>query len=409
MLGVVLALATLLAMPAGAGASALPTLNVSDATPFPVTEGNAGTTNVSFDITLSESPAANVTVSYATMLGSATANVDYVYKQLSETFLAGATGAGLTKTITVVVNGDTTPESNENFFVQLYSPTGGAVLGDRFGQAVIANDDAAPPGISVSDATPAPVTEGNAGTTPATFNVVLSASPAAPVTYKWATNFGTATAGTDYVYAQGTGTFAAGTGTLSQPVIIQVNGDTTPEGNETFLLQIYDVGGAAITDAYGKATIQNDDAAVPTISIADDTGAEGGNVVIPVTLSASPPTAVSVKFTTMPGAYFDTDATPGTDFTAQAGTLSWAMGRQRRGPHPEHFGAPPRRRRRSQRALLGPDLRPGGRQPGRPALRQGHHQRPTGSQRGHLLRGRQHQARRRGRRPRRAPQVPGHG
>lgn len=314
-----------------APAYAAPSIVVSDATPSPVPEGNAGTTNASFSITLSETPAADVSVSYASMYGSATAGTDYVYTEASVTFAAGATGPGLVKTVTVAVNGDTTPEPDENFFVQLYSPTGGATIADAFGQAVIQNDDAAPVTISVSDATPSPVTEGNSGTTNASFDIVVSASPSGPVTFSWATNYGTATADTDYVYAQGTGTFASGTGTLTQTVTIQVKGDTTPEGDETFFLQLYDVGGATVgttpvDDGFGQATIQNDDVAVPIISIADVTTVEGTTAQVPVTLSFAPPGPVTVQFVTMHNTYFDTNATAGSDYTAQAGTLSWTAG-----------------------------------------------------------------------------------
>lgn len=311
----------------GAGAANGPVLDVSDATPFPVTEGNAGTTSVSFNVTLSATPASDVTVSYATQYGSAAAGVDYVYQESSLVFAAGATGAGLTKTVTVNVNGDTAPESNENFFVQLYNPVG-ASLGDAYGQAVIANDDAPPPQLSVADATPSPVVEGNAGTTPASFAVALSATPGSAVTVKYATNYGTAAPGSDYVYAQGTLTFPAGSmgPALTQTVTVQVNGDTIPEGNEPFFLQLYDASGAAVSDAYGQAVIQNDDAAVPVIVIANATSVEGTNANFGVTLSSTPSTAVSVKFATMPGTYFNTNATPGTDFTPASGTLNWSAG-----------------------------------------------------------------------------------
>src|SRR5262245_42272245 len=85
-----------------------PTINVSDATPFPVTEGNTGTTAVTFNVTLDASPDSNVSVSFATMYGNATAGSDYVYQESTLSWSAGATGAGLTKTITVLVNGDAT-------------------------------------------------------------------------------------------------------------------------------------------------------------------------------------------------------------------------------------------------------------------------------------------------------------
>jgi len=260
------------------------------------------------------------------MYGSATAGSDYVYQESTLTFLSGASGAALTQQVVVTVNGDATPENDENFFVQLYGETG-ATLGNRFGQAVIANDDAAAPVLSVT-ASPNPVTEGNSGTTPVTFTISLSTTPTAAVTFKYAANYGTATAGVDYVYKEGVGTFAAGAsgGALSQTVIVLVNGDVSPEANETFFLQLYDVGGADVPNPFGQEVIQNDDVAVPTISIGNVTGARGTTAQFPVTLSSSPPTAVSVKYTTMPRSYYDTSADPGADFTATAGTLNWAAG-----------------------------------------------------------------------------------
>jgi hypothetical protein len=78
-----------------------------------------------------------VTVNYATANGTATAGSDYQAKSGSVTFAPGET----TKTITIVVNGDKTAESNETFFVDLFGPSSNALFGVARGTGTILNDD----------------------------------------------------------------------------------------------------------------------------------------------------------------------------------------------------------------------------------------------------------------------------
>jgi hypothetical protein len=123
-----------------------------------------------------------------------------------------------------------------------------------------------PSNITINDIA---VTEGNSGTTAATFTVSLSAAQADPVTVDFATADGTAVAPEDYTAATGTVTFAPGV--VAQPVTVLVNGDTTFEPNETFLVNLSNAtGNATITDAQGAGTIVNDDAAPPVIDAALD-------------------------------------------------------------------------------------------------------------------------------------------
>src|ERR1044072_3259050 len=77
------------------------------------------------------------------------------------------------------------------------------------------------PSISVRDVV---VVEGNAGTTPATFVVALSGPASQSVSFSYTTANGTATAGSDYAAASGTGSFAPGE--VEKPVVVLVNGDT---------------------------------------------------------------------------------------------------------------------------------------------------------------------------------------
>ena len=110
------------------------------------------------------------------------------------------------------------------------------------------------PSISINDQT---VTEGNAGTTPATFTVTLSAAATEPVTVNYATANGTATAGTDYQTNNGTVSFA--TGESQKTISVNVIGDTADEPHETFVVNLSAPTNATVADAQGTGTITDDD------------------------------------------------------------------------------------------------------------------------------------------------------
>ncbi|WP_456359977.1 putative Ig domain-containing protein [Xanthomonas translucens] len=227
-----------------------PALSINDVS---VNEGNAGTTNATFTVSLSQpAGAGGVSFDIATADGTATAGVDYVAASLTgQTIPAGSS----TATFTVLVNGDTLNEPNETFFVNVSNPVG-ATIGDGQGQGTIVNDDAIP-ALSIDDVS---VNEGNSGTTTATFTVSLSAASGQTVTVNYATADGTATAGSDYVARSGTLTFAPGT--TAQGVAVTVNGDTTVEPNETFSVSLSGASNATVARATGTGTINNDDAVV---------------------------------------------------------------------------------------------------------------------------------------------------
>ena len=215
-------------------------------------EGNAGTTSFTFTVSLS-APAGpgGVTFDIATADGTGIAPGDYTAKSLTgQTIPAGSS----TYSFTVLVNGDTTPEVNDTFFVNVTNPTGATVT-DGQGQGTIVNDDAAP-NLTVNDVS---LNEGNAGTTTFTFTVSLSApAPAGGVTFDIATADGTAVAPGDYTAKSLTSqTIPAGSSTYSFSVL--VNGDVTAETGETFFVNVTNVTNAIATDNQGLGTIVNDD------------------------------------------------------------------------------------------------------------------------------------------------------
>ena len=116
-----------------------PTLTIDDVT---VAEGNAGTVNAVFTVTLNPTAGGDVTVDFTTANNTASAGSDYNLNSGQVTITTGNS----TQTITVQVLGDTLGESNETFFVNLSNATGGgATIGDSQGVGTITNDDA-PPG-----------------------------------------------------------------------------------------------------------------------------------------------------------------------------------------------------------------------------------------------------------------------
>ena len=102
-------------------------------------EGDAGTKVVTFTVVRSGGTAA-FNVNYATADGSATtADGDYAATSNTLQFAANE----MSKTFSVVINGDTKVEANETFNVNLSGATNGATISDAQGVGTISNDDAA--------------------------------------------------------------------------------------------------------------------------------------------------------------------------------------------------------------------------------------------------------------------------
>jgi PKD repeat protein len=105
-----------------------------------VNEGNSGTNNAVFALTLSQPTSQTVTVNYTTSDGSALASADYVGKTGTVTFAPGATN----QTISVGVLGETLLEDDEFFVVTLVSAVNATISVSR-AVGTIFNDDTPPP------------------------------------------------------------------------------------------------------------------------------------------------------------------------------------------------------------------------------------------------------------------------
>ncbi len=279
-----------------------------------VTEGDSGSVNLVFTVTLSAAGASQHTVGYAQTGGTATSGTDYTAVTANTlTFAAGTT----TQTITVSVTGDTTDESNETVVITLSNASSGTAISTAIGTGTIRDDD---PNFSINSPS---VVEGDSGSVNLVFTVTLSAASTSSLTVDYARTGGTATSGTDYTaVASNTLTFAANTTTRT--ITVSVTGDTVDEGNETVVITLSNSSsGTAISTATGTGTITDDD---PKFSINSPTVAEGDssttNLTFTVTLSAAGATQHTVGYAQTGGT-----ATSGTDYTAvTAGTLTFAAG-----------------------------------------------------------------------------------
>lgn len=283
-----------------------PTISINDTT---ITEGNSGTQNLNFTVTLSALSGKTITVQYSTA-GNTAGSSDF-------TAISGATltfnpGDPISKTITVQIAGDTLSEANETFNVNLTSPTN-ATLADSQGIGTITDNDPLP-ALTFSDLT---VSEsvGNA-----VVNVTFSPAVASGqvVSVQYITNSGTALAGSsnDYMTTSGTLTFVIGD--TSKPITIPIVNDTKDEVNETFTLTLSSPSGATLPVATRTITITDEDNP-PTLSINDVTVTEAaGTASFTVTLSTASGQIVTVAYATANGT-----ATAGSDYTAASGTLTF--------------------------------------------------------------------------------------
>jgi hypothetical protein len=103
------------------------------------------------------------------------------------------------------------------------------------------------------------VDEGDSGTTPAVFHVTLSTPGSEPVTARWSTLDGTASADRDYRPTKGT--FVIEPGNMDTVVVVDVLGDRRAESDETFFLVLESARGADLeeVEARARATVRDND------------------------------------------------------------------------------------------------------------------------------------------------------
>jgi hypothetical protein len=223
-------------------------------------EGDSATTPFVFTVWLTSASAETVTVVAATSGGSASSthrNQDYTSLSTTLTFTPGQTS----KQVTVLVDGDTSIESDETFNITLSNPVNAALGTWSTAVGTIVNDDM--PTVSVADVS---MSEGDAAGN-LVFAVTISQSSPTTIIIPFSTYDGTAIAPVDYVATSGAITFLPGD-TTTQLITVVINGDTIYEPSEDFHLFLRQPANAVVDSSDGQAvaSLLNDDLpAVPTI------------------------------------------------------------------------------------------------------------------------------------------------
>ena len=295
----------------------LPSLTVADA--GPLVEGDSGSQTMTFIVTLGQASGRTVTVNYSTVAGTASdADGDYQPVSGTLTFAAGTTQ----QSVTVQIDGDVRNEADETFTLHLANAVN-ATLADADGLGTIVNDDPLP-ALSIGDVTFDP--EGNSGLGSTSLTVTLSAVSGQTVTVDYQSLNGSATAGADYTAVSGTLTFLPGE--TSKQIAIDIHGDLLNEIDETFQVNLSNVGNATLADGSATVTIVNDDP-LPSLSVSDVAimpiiSENVNTAVFYVTLSEPSGRAVSVNFATRAGSAEDESGAG--DFVSRLGTLTFAAG-----------------------------------------------------------------------------------
>ncbi len=294
----------------------------------PFTEGDSGTKEMIFTVTLTGAITSDATVHFATADGpllpvntaAKVSDGDYLATSGTLTFRPGETE----QFIRVVVNGDGKREQDERLFVRLDTPTGEGTLGTASATGTITNDDPVPT-VTITGAT---LVEGSAGESNMEFTLTLSNPVSTSVAVLAVTADGTAKAGEDYVAVIDDANippvvFAAGTTTAK--LTVKISGDTTFEPTERFFVNLLQnsprTTGVLVGTPQVEGTITNDDAPpAANVRVDDVQVVEGSSgtkqAVFTVTLSSGPLVGdVTVQAATGGGT-----ATAGTDYTAVAST-----------------------------------------------------------------------------------------
>ncbi|WP_299567072.1 Calx-beta domain-containing protein [uncultured Sulfitobacter sp.] len=295
----------------------------------------AYSTEVRFDVKLSQAPVDSVSMSFRTLTDQTVQDGDLDYPMTSSrtndvlTFAPGQTSAS----IFIGLSNDNIDETDEAFTLELYNLSenasfkeGTSTLSTR---GIIMDDDGVGPNLAMFVSDPVLI-EADDGTQQATFEVQLSRPATSAFTVEYTTTDITATAGSDYTATSGSLTFEAGEDRAA--VTVDVSGDVVAEQTETFALNLSAPANIALsTDGLsGVATVldnDTDDGPVISFARADDVmESYSGSLRYVVSLSEASSEPVTVEYTTSLGSAQESDLDYGVTSTRNNGTLTFAPG-----------------------------------------------------------------------------------
>ncbi len=207
-----------------------------------VFEGDSGTTDAVFTVTLTGIVQTPVTVTYTTLNDTADGGTDYIPRAGILTFVPGV----FTTNVTVPVIGDKLSEDTEDFLVALENTD--AILLKGIGIGTIIDVDPLPT-LYVNDVQ---ITTAGALALSATFTVALDTASGTTVRVDYFTSDGTAHDGADYLGQSGTLVFPRGVTTLQ--VTVPVMTPAVYTANTLFYLNLFNPILATPGDLQGAAT-----------------------------------------------------------------------------------------------------------------------------------------------------------
>ena len=237
-----------------------PTVSVADAAA--VTEGNSGTKNMSFTVTLSEASAKAITVPY-TLTGTATGGSDYETPAATSLSIPAGDASG---TIVIKVKGDTLYETNETIIVTLVGPTHATVSsveGAGTATGTITDDDDKPTAtLALSSGS---ITENGASST---VTATLDGTSSQAVTLTVAAAAVSPAVDGDITLSENkTLTIAAGATVSTGTVTITAVDNDVDAANKTFAVSATASGGNGVVDpANVTLTVTDDDTRGVTVT-----------------------------------------------------------------------------------------------------------------------------------------------
>jgi len=258
-----------------------------------------------------------VTVDYATLSGSATADVDYTSVSGTLTFAEGE----YLKSFTIPILVDNIDETTENITLTLTNPTGGAILliAENTSEVLIEDDDG--PGVLQFSK---PYYDVNETIDIVNVDVTRTAGIDGTTTVDFYTTDASATGGEDYHITSGTLTFEPGQTVASFPVVIIT--DTETEITERILLSLDNPTGGATLGAYAAIGLNIIDSPV-TAGVLKlnaenyDVIESAGSVSVTVNRSVTTEGAITVDYVSSNGSAVNAD-----DYTTVSGTLNFDDG-----------------------------------------------------------------------------------
>lgn len=271
--------------------------------------------SITITVTRSNGSDRAVSVVYSSSDGTANSGADYTGVA---NILNWSDGDSASKTFTVPILDDALVEGDETFALGLSSAGGGAALGSQSSATVTIADTE--PSILKFNASTYSVNE-DAGSV--TISVSRTGGSNGAVTVNYATNNGSAVAGSDFTAVSGTLSWADGDSAL-KTFTVPILDDTTVESNESIVLLLSSPTGGAVLGTPSSAPVTIVDIE-PGILNFTNTGYSAdendGTLIMTVSRSNGTTGAVSVSYSSSNGS-----ATAGADYTAVSGTLSWTDG-----------------------------------------------------------------------------------